>query len=163
MEPLETTRLLMRPLVAGDLDDLQGLYGDPRVMRYITGAPRSREETARRLEGYARQHLEHGFGLCAALSREDGAFIGRCGLEPRVTAAGVEGDLAWMFAPRWWGKGLGLESGRELVRFGLDELRLTRVYATADHWNAASIAIMQRLGMSLAAEFEHGVEYEIRR
>ena len=150
-------------------------------MRYISGRARTPLETASRLTAHLQQHEQFGFGLYATFDRASGRFVGRCGLEPRPdlpqeltsppTKAGTDGalsqrpagELAWMFAFDCWGQGLGLEAGRALLEFGLAKLRLPRVFATADHANHASIAIMQRLNMLLVAETDRGVEYEIRQ
>jgi ribosomal-protein-alanine N-acetyltransferase len=162
LDALNTERLTLRPRAPTDLNELCGLYGDPAVMLYVTGRPRSRAETAKRLEANIEQHRQYGFGLCAALWRETGEFIGRCGLEPRLEAGGIAGELAWMFARAWWGRGLGVEAGRALLRHALDNLNLHRVFATADHRNVASIAIMKRLRMRLVETTDRGVEYQLR-
>lgn len=67
-----------------------------------------------------------------------------------------------MFAPAWWGRGLGLEVGRALIDSSFRELNLQRVYARADPHNTASIAIMKRLEMVLVAENNKEAEYELR-
>lgn len=67
-----------------------------------------------------------------------------------------------MFAPGCWGQGYGTESAAALLEYGLSELKLFRVYATADLNNVASIAIMKRLRMNLILVDEQGVEYELR-
>lgn len=162
MRDLETPHLILRPLEASDLEELHKLYGDEGVMKFITGHPRTREMTNRRLAAHLQEHAEFGFGLCAVMTKIDQRFVGRCGLEPRPESDGIAGELAWMFAPALWGRGLGTEAGRELVAFGLGELHLDRVFATTDHRNIASISITKKLGMSLVREDERGVEYEIR-
>lgn len=163
MREIETQRLLLRPLTSADAGFLHQLYSDARVMRWITGKPRTRTETEERLDAHLRQHESFGFGLCAALDQRDRQFVGRCGLEPREESNGMAGELAWMFSPVVWGQGYGTESAAALVEYGLTELKLNRVYATADHKNKASIAIIKRLGMSLLRKDERGVEYELRR
>lgn len=163
MRDLETPRLILRPLQASDLDELHKLYGDERVMQFITGNPRTREMSNQRLAAHLHDQVKFGFGLCAAITKIDHKFVGRCGLEPQPEADGMAGELAWLFAPGQWRQGYGSEAGRTLVEFGLDELNLNRVFATADYRNTASIAIMRKLGMSLVREDERGVQYEIRQ
>lgn len=163
MRTLDLPRLTLRPLTAGDLTDLIKLYSDEQVMKFITGSPRTKEITAQRLAAHVHQHEQFGFGLCAAITKVDQLFVGRCGLEPRLEPEGMAGELAWMFTPQLWGQGLGTEAGRELIKFGFAELGLQRVYATANRLNAASITIMTKLDMSLVREDEDIVEYEICR
>lgn len=161
MEPFETKRLLLRPLKESDLRDLFLLYSDPVVMQFITGAPRSFEKTAQRLQAHLVDHQKFDFGLCATILKETGEMIGRCGLEPVETLRGIEGDIAWMFKQAYWGQGLATEVGDAFIRFGFVELKLKRIFGTANHRNLRSIAVMQKLGLRFVNSTERGVEYEI--
>jgi len=145
-----------------DLEALHTLYAEEELMRFITGKPRTREETRARLDKDLGHHREFGFGLCVTELKETGAVIGRCGFEPHQAATGLEGELAWMFAKPWWGRGLATEAGTELIRYGLGPLALTRVFAKAMPENTASIRVMERLGMNRMASGDDEVEYEMR-
>ena len=90
-------------------------------------------------------------------------MIGRCGLEPKLGDEGIEGDLAWMFQPEYWELGLATEFARAMIPAGFGELGLKRIFASAQHQNAASIRVMQKLGMQRVRHDERGVEYELRR
>jgi RimJ/RimL family protein N-acetyltransferase len=136
---------LLSPLTSGDADHLHQLYGDASVIQWITGKPRTQQETEKRLAAHLRQHEFCGFGLCLVLAKKDARLIGKCGLEPRQEPGGIAGDIAWMFTPDCWGQEYGTES------------------ATADHNNLASIAIMKHLGMQLIRDEERDVEYERRK
>ncbi|MET0442659.1 MAG: GNAT family N-acetyltransferase, partial [Casimicrobiaceae bacterium] len=74
---LETLRLAMREFVPSDFDDLYRLDSDPRVMKYITGKPATREETqaaVRRITRYYR--LYPNLGAWYTVRRDTGKFIG---------------------------------------------------------------------------------------
>jgi RimJ/RimL family protein N-acetyltransferase len=161
MQPFETQRLLLRPLTLRDLEDLYELYRRPELMRYITGEPRSYAKTRARLLDHIADHERHGFGLCAAICKETGEMIGRCGLEPIPGPTGVEGNIAWLFKRACWGRGLATEFGKEMVAYGFAELGLKRIVATAVHANLASIRIMQKIGMQWVHSTARGVLYEI--
>jgi ribosomal-protein-alanine N-acetyltransferase len=163
MDILETERLRLRPLLLADLDDLYELYGDPELMQYITGQPRSYEATRRRLLNHIADHDRYGFGLCAAIFKATGEMIGRCGLEPVERPTGLEGDMAWLFKRTYWGRGLATEFGRAMIAYAFDRLPLVRIFATADHQNLASIRVMQKLGMRFVRADAYEVEYELRR
>ena len=53
---LETSRLMLRRLLPGDLDDLFALYSDPQVTRFIPDAPRSYAQTREELEWFLNGH-----------------------------------------------------------------------------------------------------------
>ncbi|MBN2500346.1 MAG: GNAT family N-acetyltransferase [Anaerolineales bacterium] len=161
MEPFETNRLLLRPLTITDLDDLHNLYSRLRVMKYITGNARSYQKTGERLRHHISDHQQYGFGLCAAILKETGEMIGRCGMEPVEEDHGMEGDIAWMFLPEYWGQGLATEFGTAQIEYGFKRLGLVRIFATANRDNLASIRVMEKLGMRLAGASDQRVEYEI--
>ena len=161
MEPFETERLLFRPLVIGDLDDLYDLYRRPELMRYITGHARSFEATRERLISHIADHENYGFGLCAAILKADSRMIGRCGMEPVDGRNGIEGEIAWMFKKEFWGRGLATEFARAMIPYGFEKLKLTRIFARADHPNVASIRVMRKVGMQFVRSTAEEVEYEI--
>ena len=160
MDVLETQRLILRPLATDDLEALYRLYSQLDLMRYITGQPRSYAKTRERLQAHMADHERYGFGLCAAILKANGEMIGRCGLEPVTRPNGLEGSLAWMFKKRYWGQGLATEFGEAMLAYGFSQLRLPRIFATADPRNKASIRVMEKLGMRLARADEFEVEYE---
>jgi ribosomal-protein-alanine N-acetyltransferase len=123
-EVLQTERLRLRRLVPEVLHALHRLYGDPELMRTITGAPRSLEKTQQRLRAHLADEERYGFGLYAAMLRARGQMIGRCGLEPKVDEEGLYGDLAWMFLREYWGQDPATEAGGALIAYGLGPLGL---------------------------------------
>lgn len=157
---LETARLRLRPLCHEDLDALHELYGDPEIMRFITGEPRSLAKTRERLAEHIDDHRRFGFGLYATELKTTGKMIGRCGLLPAESAIGLEGELAWMFKKSCWGRGLGTEIGLALLDFGLERPGVARIWAKAHRENHRSIAIMKRLGMRLTRTTDRAVFYE---
>ncbi len=176
MEPspvLMTPRLELRPVAASDLDALAELYADPEVMRYIgNGLPRSREETAARLQIMLDHWRRHDFGFFSVRLRgEPGAsapggsdtFIGRCGLQYLGDTGAVE--VGYSLAKPYWGRGYATEAARACVDYGLQTVRLTRIVAIARPANGASRRVLEKLGMRLAktAEWDGGpvVWYEL--
>ena len=78
--PIETERLLLRPLEAGDVEALHAYQSRPDVCRYIPYEPRSREAIAERLADPAKSRStleEPGQALDLAIVRKDtGQLIG---------------------------------------------------------------------------------------
>ena len=81
MKILETERLLIRRLVASDLDDLYALYRDPEIRRYFPEGTLTLEETRDELAWFLNGHPDYPeLGLWATIHKPTGQFIGRCGL-----------------------------------------------------------------------------------
>jgi RimJ/RimL family protein N-acetyltransferase len=161
VNPFETARLLFRPLIWDDLDDMYTLYRNPQVMQWISGEPTTYSATKKFLARHIEDHQQYGFGMCVALLKSNRKIIGRCGLFPVEKESGLEGDIAWMFQPDYWGQGLATEFAHSMIEIGFTQLSLRRIFATAASQNLASIRIMQKVGMQLVQEGDRGVEYEI--
>lgn len=77
---------------------------------------------------------------------DNDAVVGRFGVEPKVTDRGLEGELAWMLHREHRGRGYATEAARALIDFART-LGLARIFAVTDPANAASLRVMQRLGL----------------
>ena len=103
------------------------------------------------------EHVDYGFGLCATIDKRTGTVIGRAGLEPIVRTGGLEANIAWMFLPAYWNRGLATEFAVAMLDVGFAELGITRVVATADTRNKASIRVMEKAGMHFVHVDRRGV------
>jgi RimJ/RimL family protein N-acetyltransferase len=157
MKILETERLLMRRLVASDLDDLYALYRDPEIRRYFLEGTLTLEETRDELAWFQNGHPDHAeLGLWATMYKPTGKFIGRCGLLPWTIDGVDEVEIAYLIAKPWQRQGLGAEAARALVRYGFETLGLKRLIALIDPKHEASIRTA--LGAGLRYEREAEVE-----
>lgn len=150
---LETPRLLLRHQVLSDLDDLWALYCDPEITKYIPDAPRSREEAQEELEWHQHGHPKHPqLGLWATIHKASGKFIGRCGLLPWTIEERQEVEVAYTIAREFWGQGLATEAAEAILRYGLDELKLTRLICLIDPDNVASQRVAEKMGLAFEKE-----------
>jgi len=143
---VESERLVVRPWHHDDLAVLRRLAADARVMRYVgDGSPWTVAQIAEFLARQATALAADGFCLGAVVDRASGEPIGLSGLQ-RLGSTG-EIEIGWWLSPERWGAGLAAEAGRALVRFAFESLRLPRLVAISHPDNAASIHVMERLGM----------------
>jgi ribosomal-protein-alanine N-acetyltransferase len=72
-------------------------------------------------------------------------FVGFC----RLGLAGVQaGKLGYAIRPNGQGRGYATDACRTMMRFAFEQLRLHRVSAAIGPDNAASIAVVRKLGFS---------------
>ena len=161
MDILITDRLVLRPLVGQDLDDLAPLYAQSILMQYITGHPLSYDQVRDGLRQQIMHHEQYGFGFCAVILKATGAIIGRGGLKPGESPNGITGELSWLLSDTYWGRGLATELGQASIEYGLMNLRLVRIFATAYRANRASVRVMEKLGMHQVRVDGDEVEYEV--
>ena len=155
MPIIETERLKLRSACRDDLDDLAGLFADPDVVKYVgDGQPSTREHALKAIESMDAHWRNHGFGRWIATDKTDGAFIGFGGLRWLFGTP----EVVYHLAKAHWHKGLATELGRASLRFGFEDRGFDRIVAIAKPANAASIQVMEKLGM----QFEkHATYYDI--
>jgi len=148
--PIETARLLLRPLEPGDVDALHAYQSRPDVCRYIPYEPRTREVIAERLADpeKTRSTLEaEGQVIDLAVIRKDtGELIGDVVLFWR-SAEHRGGELGYVINPDHVGQGFATEAAAALLELAFDGLGLHRVIGRIDARNDASAAVLRRIGM----------------
>lgn len=144
---LTTSRLILRPLVAGDAPDVQRLAGDPEVARSTADLPHpfDREVADAWLATQAALREE---GRLFAFGIEEvaapGRLIGAIGLtvEPEQRRA----ELGYWLGRASWGQGLATEAGRAVLVFAFEDLALARVFASHLGSNERSGRVLRKLG-----------------
>lgn len=152
---LETKRLCFRHLVPGDLEDLFALYRDPEIRRYFPEGTLTYQETKDELEWFLNGHPDHPkLGLWATILKENGQFIGRCGLLPWTLAQREEVEVAYLLAKAYWGQGLGTEAAQGIADYAVEHLHLSRLICLITPANEASVNVARNIGMTLETEME---------
>jgi ribosomal-protein-alanine N-acetyltransferase len=62
--------------------------------------------------------------------------------------------VAFLLAKAYWGQGLATEAARGIVRYGFEELHLTRLICLIEQDNLASIRVAEKIGMAFEKEGE---------
>lgn len=155
MKILETDRLVLRRLLPTDLDSLYALYRDPEIRRYFPEGVLTRAQTQEELEWFLNGYPAHPeLGLWATIHKETNLFIGRCGLLPWTIDGVYEVEIAYMLAKPYWRQGLGVEVAQALVRYGFEQLHLSRLIALTDPDHQASMHTAMRAGLHYEKEIE---------
>ena len=149
--PVRTERLDLHPSDGSYLDDLVGLWGDPRVAALTTlRVPQPRDRVLEMIESSRMWWKEDGLGPFDVIERETGAWVGRVGLWRLSDWAGPDRyEVGFEIAPAFWRRGFASEAGRAAVRFGFAR-GLPRIISVTVTENAGSRATMERCGLALA-------------
>jgi ribosomal-protein-alanine N-acetyltransferase len=143
---LTTERLVLRPVTRQDHAGLLAHWTTPEVRRFLfDGMIQTPAEITQAIEDSTRNFAAAGYGLW--LIQETGAteVAGTAGLRP-LEDLGLE--IIYSLAPGAWGKGYATEAARALVEYALGPLGLPDVLAEVDEGNSASVAVVERLGMT---------------
>jgi ribosomal-protein-alanine N-acetyltransferase len=166
---LETERLVLRVPEESDLDEWAEIYAHPEVTRFL--GERSRADLVEHIRIPREPHAADGFGLLAAVRKEDGRVVGRAGLlvwddrnwtpsTLRDSGSNGEVELGWALNREFWGLGYATEAGAACRDYVFGELGRPRVIALIDPENERSIAVAERLGLSHERDvFQLGVRW----
>ena len=142
-----------------DLDALISLYDQPGVTYQLDAKGQrqpgyieplfAREEE----EVYQQAYITHmygyyGYGMWLVFDRTTGNLIGRAGLEHRDFDGQTELEMGYVIAPAWQGQGIATEVCGAIIKFAREELDFPRLNALTDAKNAASIALLEKLGFA---------------
>ncbi|MBP7003599.1 MAG: GNAT family N-acetyltransferase [Amaricoccus sp.] len=140
---IETGRLRLRRWEARDRAPFAALNAD------VWSPPLSADESDALVDRLEARWEADGFAFAAAERRADGAFVGMVGLQRFAGAGALQPcvEVGWRLARAHWGQGYATEAGRGWLDHGFRALGLAEVVAFTDAGNAASLAVMRRLGM----------------
>ena len=156
--------MVLRAMTADDAEAVFALNANPDVMRY-TGEPllESLESAADAIANYP-DFDTVGYGRWACILKEEQRMIGFCGLKYLSDLDAV--DLGYRLLPEYWGRGLATEGCRASVSFGFDVIGLQQIIGLVLPENAASIRVLEKVGMQCDGEFDYDghrvVQYSIQ-
>jgi len=148
---LETERLRLRRMTIGDLDNLLLIFSDPVAMQYYPSTMNHDQAIAwiRRTEA---NYEAYGIGFLAVESKEDGRFLGQCGLIPQNIDGSVDMEVAYLFVRRCWGHGYATEAAKACRDWGFEHLGVPRLVSIISKYNTPSMNVAQRNGMTVVSE-----------
>lgn len=170
MPALETPRLLIRPFLPGDLEAAHRILdvelGD---VNFGSEGVKSRAERQEWLEWSILNYRQLAalyqppYGDRAVALKDSGEgnpVIGAVGFVPSFGPFGQlpsfggrrspntpEFGLFYAISPRYQRQGYASEAVQVMIHYAFSELNLARIVATTTYDNAASMAVMRRLGM----------------
>jgi RimJ/RimL family protein N-acetyltransferase len=137
-----------------DLDDMAGLLGDPRVMRWYPH-PKTRDEASAWIMWNQRLYRDHGFGLWLLTLRENGEFVGDCGLTLQQVDGVTEIEVGYHVRAALQGRGLATEAATACRDHARDVLGLERLIAIIDPRNRPSQRVAEKLGLVVERETDN--------
>ncbi len=149
--PVRTERLLLRPLAPDDVPAVFEIRRQPEVARWMTALPTDYGEFAQAFSEPSRTDT-------TLVMLVDGVLAGDLYLAvsdawgQREVAAGTkrtQAEIGWCVDPSYGGQGFATEGAAELLRLCFDGLGLRRATAAAFAANAASIRVMEKIGMTI--------------
>lgn len=142
---IETSRLILRPPVPGDVDRLTTRRSHPEVVVF-NGPAYTRERSLAWIEGSIRMGgpQPDAWYLVAVDERETGTFVGDLALH--TIDGGRTIEVGYSLDPDRWGRGFATEAVTAVVDWVFDELGVTRVVGMLHPDNRRSAMVLERCG-----------------
>jgi RimJ/RimL family protein N-acetyltransferase len=152
--PIETKQLTLRALRPEDGEDIHAIYSVPEVSRYLYTEPmgllEAQDYAARRSDPVV---ATDGDGVnIAGVLRETGAVVATFYIH-LISSIHQQGEIGYVVSPAYAGRGLATEGALAMLSIGFDSWDLHRMIGQCDARNAASAAVLRRVGMRQEAEF----------
>ncbi|MFH6934586.1 GNAT family N-acetyltransferase [Flavobacterium sp. FlaQc-30] len=164
-KPIETERLLLREVIASDLNGMFELDSNPNVHIYIGGKPVTTiEQSAAYIENLQQQYKDFGTGRWAVILKETNEFLGWSGIKfitDEINNHKNFYEIGYRFIEKHWGKGYATEAGKAFIEYAFNNLKADAVYAYADAGNDNSRKILEKLGLRYVNSFEYQEELEV--
>ena len=144
----DSSTIRLRPLRSEDLHPLHELLSDWAVMRHtLLPHCKTLAQSRKYLNGLMNDppspnwqfvpkvienfHLHHVIGLCGI----------------SIFRRSRHGQVWYLLRPDHWGRGIGQQAARELLRMGFGVMKLDCMYGTCLSVNPASARILEKIGM----------------
>lgn len=143
---METERLNIRLYRKDEKQNVITLFTDAEVMRRVdTGvmSPATAETLWKKLvEDFYPNGKTTIYGVFV---KTDESYVGHCSIRPRPQKE--DWEIGYILRKDFWGKGFATEIASRLIKFGFEELKLPKVFATIDEDNTNSIKVAEKTGM----------------
>lgn len=156
---LETPRLILREMTPEDAASAFEMNSDPDVLRYTGDVPFTDVEDARNFLVAYDHYRKYGFGRWAVIRKEDGAWMGFCGL--KYTPDHHEYDVGYRLMKKYWGQGYATEAATASVLAGIERFGLTRIVGRVMRNNHASIKVLEKSGLSFESEIPYSHDCDL--
>lgn len=147
MISLQTQRLLLRPFLETDLQNLIDLDTDPEVMRYIGTGKLSTIDELRELipKLLKRQESWADYGTWMA-DLPNGDNIGWFTLKP-LPQLNNDFEIGYRLKRKFWGQGYATEGSQFLVQHGFEKINLKKIIGITDPLNLPSQSVLKKCGL----------------
>ncbi len=150
--PIQTERTVLREFEEKDLSDIFEVLSNPKVMKFSTKGTQTLDECKVFLSRCMKKYKETPFGLLAIELKETQQVVGYCGFNFETIDDIQEQELTYRIHPDHWNTGLGTETAKAVLDFGIENLNFKRVVSVIEKANISSIRVAEKNGFRVEKE-----------
>lgn len=154
---IETERLILREYTQSDFEGLRSIICDAETMKYY---PRPYDENGvqRWLNWCIRSYRENGFGLWAIELKENGEFVGDCGISLQNIDGEMLPEIGYHINKNQWRRGYAKEACKAVKDWVFENTEYSSVYSYMNKENIPSRRTAEANGMTCIKEYNDGTE-----
>ena len=142
--PMKTNRLLLRPIVDSDIQNIYRGLSHPLVIKHYGVSFDSLEATKEQMEWY-RDPKQDWWAICSVDNQE---FYGAVGFND-ISQENKKAEIGLWLLPEYWGKGIMSEAMVLICNYGFEKLGLHRIEGFVESDNENCKRAMAKL------DFDH--------
>lgn len=144
---LETSRLILRAVTMGDVEDIFAYSSDEEVTHFLRWGPhKGWEETESYIRTVLREYAEGVDGPWGVEYREMGRVIGSVHLM-NLSAQHRKAEIGFVLSRPYWNQGLMSEAVARVLKYSFEHIGLHRIEGLPLVENRAGIRVLEKVGM----------------
>ncbi len=159
---IETERLILRPFVEEDAQDVFEYLHEPAVNCFACMKLETLEDAKREMQK-RKGETEYYFAITV---KDTGKVIGEIDAYPESNEAYPDEDTiidtfspCWMLNKEYQGRGYAYEAARAFFDYLFSQKGARRIYAYTEDYNIASQHLCEKLGMRKEGEFKEFISF----
>ena len=153
---LETNRLILRELTHQDFDSFHEILSNPETMMHYP-APFDEAKTKRWINWNIENYNTFGFGLWAVILKQNGRFIGDCGITMQNINGKIKPELGYHIHKDFQNKGYATEAAKKCLEYIFENTTFNKIYSYMKYTNVGSYTVAIKNGMQLIEEYQDPV------
>jgi len=145
---IETKRLILRPYCQADFEVFSKIIEDDDVsknLKFVLNIKPEKNKTSLFQYIIGSYSSKHPILALIISTKQEGYYIGSCGLIPLEDGSGAE--IFYIVFPKYRGYGYAIEAMKKLIEFAFKGLNLTRLITFIQPTNSRSWKVAERIGM----------------
>ena len=154
---IETERLILREYTQNDFDGLKSIICDSETMKYYP-KPYDERGVQRWIDWCINSYKENGFGLWAIELKENGEFIGDCGISLQKIDGETLPEVGYHINKNYWKRGYAKEASKAVIAWTFENTKYDCLYSYMNIENEPSYRTAEANGMKRIKEYDDGEE-----